>query len=86
MNVIGHDVTFFDIQSTRAKQYGFCMDLGYGGKLTCCGDEPYDACGEKYARNSEWLLHEGLFQSVSGQLNDMKDCSLRRTTRIWKTL
>ena len=28
MNVIGHDVTFFDIQSTKAKQYGFCMDLG----------------------------------------------------------
>ncbi len=22
MNVIGHDDTFFDIQSTRAKQYG----------------------------------------------------------------
>ena len=58
MNVIGHDVTFFDIQSTKAKQYGFCMDLGHGKKLTCCGDEPYDDCEEKYARNSEWLLHE----------------------------
>lgn len=58
MNVIGHNVTFFDIQSTKAKQYGFCMDLGNGKKLTCCGDEPYDACEEKYARNSEWLLHE----------------------------
>ena len=58
MNVIGHDVTFFDIQSTKAKQYGFCMDLGEGEKLTCCGDEPYDNCEEKYARNSEWLLHE----------------------------
>ena len=58
MNVIGHDVTFFDIQSTKAKQFGFCMDLGDGKKLTCCGDEPYDACEEKYARDSEWLLHE----------------------------
>ncbi len=57
-NVIGHDVTFFDIQSNKAKQYGFCMDLGNGKSLTCCGDEPYDACEEKYARNSEWLLHE----------------------------
>lgn len=27
-------------------------------KLTCCGDEPYDDCEEKYARDSEWLLHE----------------------------
>ena len=34
------------------------MDLGNGKKLTCCGDEPYDVCEEKYARNSEWLLHE----------------------------
>lgn len=58
MNVIGHEITFFDIQSTKAKQFGFCMDLGNGEKLTCCGDEPYDACEEKYARNSEWLLHE----------------------------
>ncbi len=58
MNVIGHQMTFFDIQSTKAKQYGFCMDLGNGRKLTCCGDEPYDACEEKYARDSEWLLHE----------------------------
>lgn len=58
MNVIGHDVTFFDIHSTKAKQYGFCMDLGQGKKLTCCGDEPYDECEEKYARDSEWLLHE----------------------------
>ena len=58
MDVIGHDITFFDIQSTKAKQYGFCMDLGDGKKLTCCGDEPYDICEEKYAKDSEWLLHE----------------------------
>jgi len=51
-------VTFFDIQSTKAKQYGFCMELADGGKLTCCGDEPYNPCEEKYAQNSTWLLHE----------------------------
>ena len=45
-------------RSTKAKQYGFCMDLGNGKKLTCCGDEPYEDCEETYARNSEWLLHE----------------------------
>ena len=58
MNVIGHETAFFDIRSTKAKQYGFCMDLGDGKKLTCCGDEPYEDCEEAYARNSEWLLHE----------------------------
>lgn len=58
LNIIGHDITFFDIQSTKAKQFGFCMELEEGKKLTCCGDEPYTACEEKYAVNSEWLLHE----------------------------
>ena len=57
-NIIGQDITFFDIHSTKAKQYGFCMKMKGGKKLTCCGDEPYDPCEEKYAQNSEWLLHE----------------------------
>ena len=26
--VMGHKTTFFDIQSTKAKQFGFCMDMG----------------------------------------------------------
>ena len=42
----------------KAKQYGFCMDMGNGEKLTCCGDEPYNECEKKYAENSKWLLHE----------------------------
>ena len=58
VNIIGHDTTFFDIGSTKANQYGFSMDIGNGKKLTCCGDEPYTECEEKYAKDSEWLLHE----------------------------
>lgn len=54
----GHKVTFFDISSTKAKQFGFCMELANGKRLTCCGDEPYKPCEEKYAKGSEWLLHE----------------------------
>ncbi len=57
-NILGHDITFFDIQSTKAKQFGFSMDLGNDEKLTCCGDEPYQDCEQKYAINSKWLLHE----------------------------
>ena len=34
------------------------MELSGGKKLTCCGDEPYNECEEKYARNSTWLFHE----------------------------
>lgn len=56
--IIGHEVTFFDIQSTKAKQFGFTMDMGDGRKLTCCGDEPYNECERAYAEGSTWLLHE----------------------------
>ena len=34
-------VTFFDIASTKAKQYGFQADLPDGQRLVCLGDEPY---------------------------------------------
>ena len=56
--LIGHPVTFFDIQSTKAKQYGFCMDMGDGRKLTCCGDEPLAPGREAYAEGADWMLHE----------------------------
>lgn len=54
----GREVTFFDIGSTKAKQFGFCMMMDDEKKLTCCGDEPYNSCEEQYAAKSEWLLHE----------------------------
>ena len=56
--ILGKDVTFFDIDSTKAIQFGFTMNMGEGKKLTCCGDEPYNPCEKKYAKNSTWLLHE----------------------------
>lgn len=54
----GRDVTFFDIGSTKAKQFGFSMELDGRKRLVCCGDEPYNACEEIYAKGCEWLLHE----------------------------
>ena len=56
--IIGKKVTFFDIQSTKAKQFGFMMELDQERKLTCCGDEPYNEENEKYALKSDYLLHE----------------------------
>ncbi len=56
--IIGRKMTFFDIESTKAKQYGYRMELSDGQILTCCGDEPYHPCEEMYARNADWLLHE----------------------------
>ena len=56
--VMGHHTTFFDIRSTKAKQFGFSMELGGGRRLTCCGDEPYNECERAYAEGATWLLHE----------------------------
>ncbi len=58
LTIIGHKVTFFDIGSTKAKQFGFMLDLGNGEKLTCCGDEPYCDREEPYAKGAKWMLHE----------------------------
>ena len=56
--ILRHETTFFDIHSTKAKQFGFMMQLGNGEKLTCCGDEPYNEVDYKYVKGSDWLLHE----------------------------
>ncbi len=51
-------VTFFDIASTKAKQFGFTMKLDNGKKFTCVGDEPYNEVNRCYVEGSDWLLHE----------------------------
>ncbi len=56
--IIGHRVKFFDIHSTKDKQFGFAMELEKGKKLTCCGDEPYNISEKEYVEGSNWLLHE----------------------------
>ena len=56
--ILGCPVKFFDIYSTKAKQFGFTMDLPDGKKFTCVGDEPYNERDEKYVAGSDWLMHE----------------------------
>ena len=51
-------VTFFDIASTKVKQYGFEAKLPDGQSLVCLGDEPYTMQCEPYARNCDWLMCE----------------------------
>lgn len=57
-HILSYDVTFFDIHSTKAKQFGFTLTLNNGQKLTCLGDEPYNPKCERYVRGCDWLLHE----------------------------
>ena len=58
LDLIGHETTFFDIGSCKAWQFGFCMELGDGRRLVCCGDEPLSEKGRPYARGADWMLHE----------------------------
>lgn len=55
--IIGHEVTFFDIHSTKAKQFGFTMKYN-DQRLTCLGDEPYHDHEKQYVENATWLMHE----------------------------
>lgn len=89
--VIGKPVTFFDIRSTKTKQFGFCMDIGGGKKLTCCGDEPYNDSEKVYAEDSEWLLHEAfclyseaeIFDPYGKNHSTVKDaCELAERLRV----
>lgn len=57
-DILGTDVTFFDIQSTKAKQFGFTLKTKTGEKLTCCGDEPYNEVTHDYVKGSSYMLHE----------------------------
>ena len=65
------NVTFFDIESTKAKQFGFSMELNSGKKLVCCGDEPYNDCEKPYVEGCEWLLHEAfcLYSELAQKLH-----------------
>ena len=58
MQILDHKVTFFDIQSQKAKQYGFMLSLKDGRRFTFAGDEPYRECEYPYAAGADWLLHE----------------------------
>lgn len=51
-------VTFFDIASTKIKQFGFQAILPDGQRLACLGDEPYAPRTERWVAGSDWLLCE----------------------------
>ena len=58
---IGCDFTAFDICSTKAKQYGFAMQMPGGNddeRVVCLGDEPFNERCRCYAEGAKWLLSE----------------------------
>lgn len=56
--IFGYEITFFDIGSEKARQFGFTMRLDNGKKFTFLGDEPYRECEYEYAVDADWFLHE----------------------------
>ncbi|MBO4805726.1 MAG: MBL fold metallo-hydrolase [Paludibacteraceae bacterium] len=57
-SVAGMELTFFDIHSTKLKQFGFRSLLPDGKRLACLGDEPYNPECRRFVENSDWLLCE----------------------------
>jgi ribonuclease Z len=57
-NLAGLDFIFFDIHSTKARQFGFNVQLKNGRMLTNIGDEPYHPLCRQYVQNCDWLLCE----------------------------
>ena len=51
-------VRFFDIHSTKAKQFGFRTDLEKDISLVCLGDEPYNSLCKPYVEGADWMLCE----------------------------
>ena len=58
VNIIGINIEFFDIESTKDKQFGFKAILPNEKKLVCLGDEPYNEVNREYVENCNWLLSE----------------------------
>ncbi len=55
--LLGHEVTFFDIYSTKLKQYGFSISDAEK-KFTYLGDEPFNTKCKAYVQDVKWLLCE----------------------------
>lgn len=60
IKAIDTEFQFFDIASTKAKQFGFHADLPNGKTLVCLGDEPYNGLkvSKEYVKQCDWLLSE----------------------------
>ncbi|MFI3202531.1 MAG: MBL fold metallo-hydrolase [Eubacteriales bacterium] len=56
-NLLWNKVTFFDIHSTKAKQFAFTIEDSEK-KVVFLGDEPYNELCEPYVGNAKWLLCE----------------------------
>ena len=57
-NAAGMEVTCFDIQSKKCKQFGCKVDLPEDKIFVCLGDEPYNEVNKDVVAGADWLMHE----------------------------
>ncbi|MGL4992981.1 MAG: MBL fold metallo-hydrolase [Bacteroidales bacterium] len=58
IDVIDLSVRFFDIKSTKAKQFGCEVVFPSNERLVCLGDEPCDDSTKHIVKGCDWLLAE----------------------------
>ncbi len=92
--IINHlPFTFFDIHSTKMKQFGFYI-LDGNQKLTCLGDEPCDESCLNYVKDATWLLCEAfclydqrdIFKPYEKHHSTAKDASILANQQNAKNL
>ncbi|MCQ2444332.1 MAG: MBL fold metallo-hydrolase [Mailhella sp.] len=56
--IAGHEVTFFDIASKKAMQFGMHVESQEGQRILFCGDEPYRGRDRALLHGTDWVFHE----------------------------
>lgn len=84
VNILNHTFTFFDILSTKAKQFGFTFINDNHEKIAFTGDEPYNEKCYPYIQGADWLFSEAfclydqrdLFKPYEKHHSTVKDAAL----------
>lgn len=93
-HLLGHTLTFFDINSTKEQQFGFHATLNTHQTLCFLGDEPYRDTLAPYVQSVDYLLHEAfclyserhLFKPYEKHHATVKDAALNAQKLCVKNL
>lgn len=89
--VLGRNVRFFDIHSTKIKQFGFSFDIEGELRLGFCGDEPLTEETVHNVEGCRWLMHEAfclyserdIFQPYRKHHSTVKDaCEMAERLKV----
>ena len=58
INILDFSITFFNINSTKLKQFGFSLKTPNNKKIVFLGDEGYKDHLFAYCNNADYLIHE----------------------------